>query len=289
MPRGGHVHVTCSNARLAPTPDAPGVPRPYVRISVKDQGAGIPAEHLERIFDPYFTTKPSGTGLGLAVSHAVIKNHGGLLQAESAVGTGTVFHILLPRSVKRVAPVASPPIVAIPHGKGRVLVMDDDRSIASVTASMLRSLGYSPDIVSDGEMAVERYVQAMEAGDPYDVVVMDLTVPGGMGGAQALAELRGHDPQVCAVVMSGYRSTPSGKQFLIHNSWGESWGDKGYAWVSEAMVKKFMHHAYKVKLGGAQKPKELTDDDCGPDDLVDGVTGQCAPICPDDSRPMDGC
>lgn len=92
-----------------------------------------------------------------------------------------------------------------------------------------------------------------------------------------------------AVVMSGYRSTPSGKQFLIHNSWGESWGDKGYAWVSEAMVKKFMHHAYKVKLGGAQKPKELTDDDCGPDDLVDGVTGQCAPICPDDSRPMDGC
>ena len=150
MPRGGQVHVSCTNARLAPSVESPGAPRQFVRISIKDQGMGIPAEHLERIFDPYFTTKPSGTGLGLAVSHAVIKNHGGVLQAESTVGSGTIFHILLPRSTKRVAPVVSPPTIAIPHGKGRVLVMDDDRSIASVTASMLRTLGYTPDIVSDG-------------------------------------------------------------------------------------------------------------------------------------------
>jgi PAS domain S-box-containing protein len=207
MPRGGHVHVACSNARLGSLPDAPGAPRQLVRISVKDQGLGIPAEHLERIFDPYFTTKPSGTGLGLAVSHAVIKNHGGLLQAESVVGTGTVFHILLPRSTKRVAPANTTPSVVIPHGRGRVLVMDDDRSIATVTASMLRSLGYTTDIVSDGEMAVERYLQALDAGDPYEAVVMDLTVPGGMGGAEALAQLREYDPRVCAVVMSGYADT----------------------------------------------------------------------------------
>ena len=207
MPRGGQVHVSCSNARLGPTLESPGAPRQFVRISVKDQGVGIPAEHLERIFDPYFTTKPSGTGLGLAVSHAVIKNHGGLLQAESTIGSGTTFHILLPRSVKRVAPVASAPTVAIPHGKGRVLVMDDDRSIATVTASMLRTLGYTPDMVSDGEMAVERYLQAMDAGDAYAAVVMDLTVPGGMGGAEALAQLREFDPRVCAIVMSGYADT----------------------------------------------------------------------------------
>lgn len=92
-----------------------------------------------------------------------------------------------------------------------------------------------------------------------------------------------------AVVLSGWRDTARGKQFLIHNSWGTSWGDKGYAWVSEAMVKKFMHYAYTVKLGAGQKPKELTDDDCSPDELVDGVTLQCAEICPDDSRPMNGC
>jgi CheY-like chemotaxis protein len=207
MPRGGQVHVTCTNARLAPAPETPGTVRQYVRISIKDQGVGIPPEHLERVFDPYFTTKPAGTGLGLAVSHAVIKNHGGLLHAESTVGTGTVFHILLPRSTKRVAPVPSPPTVAIPHGKGRVLVMDDDRSIASVTASMLRTLGYTADIVPDGEMAIERYLLAMESDNPYDAVVMDLTVPGGMGGAEALAQLRGYDSRICAVVMSGYADT----------------------------------------------------------------------------------
>ncbi len=210
MPRGGQVHVTCSNVRLASPPDAPiapGAMRQYVRISVKDQGAGIPAEHLERIFDPYFTTKQSGTGLGLAVSHAVIKNHGGLLQTESVVGTGTVFHIMLPRSTKRVAPASAMPAIVIPHGRGRVLVMDDDKSIATVTASMLKSLGYTPDVASDGEMAVERYLQALEAGEPFDAVVMDLTVPGGMGGAEALAQLREYDPAICAIVMSGYADT----------------------------------------------------------------------------------
>lgn len=207
MPRGGQVHVTCANARLAPLPETPGAPRQFVRISIRDHGIGIPAEHLERIFDPYFTTKPSGTGLGLAVSHAVVKNHGGLLQAESTIGAGTTFHILLPRSTKRVAAVAAAPVANIPHGHGRVLVMDDDRSIATVTASMLRTLGYTPDIVSDGEMAVERYLQAMDAGDPFEAVVMDLTVPGGMGGAEALAQLREHDPRVTAIVMSGYADT----------------------------------------------------------------------------------
>ena len=103
--------------------------------------------------------------------------------------------------------MAALPLSAIPHGSGRVLVMDDDRSIATVTASMLRTLGYTPDIASDGEMAVERYLQALELGDPYRAVVMDLTVPGGMGGAEALAQLRECDPRVCAVVMSGYADT----------------------------------------------------------------------------------
>ncbi|HTV02332.1 MAG TPA: ATP-binding protein [Luteitalea sp.] len=207
MTRGGNVQVVCGNVRMAPGPEPLAVPRQYVRISIKDSGPGIPPEHLERIFDPYFTTKPSGTGLGLAVSHAVIKNHGGLLHAESVVGSGTTFHILLPRSFKRVAATTTTPTVATPHGRGRVLVMDDDRSIATVTASMLKSLGYTPDIVSDGEMAIERYLQARDAGEPFEAVVMDLTVPGGMGGAEALAQLRQYDPRVCAIVMSGYADT----------------------------------------------------------------------------------
>ncbi len=92
-----------------------------------------------------------------------------------------------------------------------------------------------------------------------------------------------------AVTMSGYRDTPTGRQYLIHNSWGESWGDRGYAWVSERMVQNFMHYAFRVKLEGQGAPAELTDDDCGADELIDASTGQCATICPDDSRPDNGC
>lgn len=207
MPRGGQVDVTCHNVRFRLPHEAPGEERQFVRISIQDHGPGIAAEHVERIFDPYFTTKSSGTGLGLAVSHTVIQNHGGFIKVESEPGLGATFHIYLPRSMRRVAAQAAAPSQAIPRGTGRVLVMDDERAIATVTASMLRSLGYQADTVSDGEMAVERYAAALEAGTPYDALVMDLTVPGGMGGAEALALLRELDPAVCAIVMSGYADT----------------------------------------------------------------------------------
>jgi aminopeptidase C len=92
-----------------------------------------------------------------------------------------------------------------------------------------------------------------------------------------------------AVVISGYRETPSGKQFLIHNSWGTSWGDGGYAWVSEKMVVKNLYYAYKVKITNGVPKEDLTDDDCAPDELVDLSTGLCALICSDDSRPNNGC
>jgi CheY-like chemotaxis protein len=207
MPKGGQVHVTCHNVRFRLPHEAPGDERHFVRISIQDQGVGIASEHLDRIFDPYFTTKPSGTGLGLAVSHAVIQNHGGFIKAESEPGRGTTFHVYLPRSTRRVAPTTAPPSHAIPKGTGRILVMDDERAIATVTASMLKSLGYSADMVSDGEMAVERYGAALENGTRFDAVIMDLTVPGGMGGAEALALIREMDPLVCAIVMSGYADT----------------------------------------------------------------------------------
>jgi two-component system cell cycle sensor histidine kinase/response regulator CckA len=207
MPRGGQIEVACHNVRFRLPHEAPGEERQFVRISIQDHGPGIAAEHLERIFDPYFTTKTSGTGLGLAVSHTVIQNHGGFIKVESEPGRGATFHIYLPRSTRRVPLQAAPPSHAIPRGSGSVLVMDDERSIATVTASMLRSLGYQTDTVSDGEMAVERYAAALHAGTPFDAVIMDLTVPGGMGGAEALALLRELDPAVCAIVMSGYADT----------------------------------------------------------------------------------
>src|SRR5690606_37618143 len=125
--------------------DAPGEERQFVRISIQDHGPGIATEHLERIFDPYFTTKTSGTGLGLAVSHTVIQNHGGFIKVESEPGRGATFHIYLPRSTRRVPSQVAPPTQAIPRGSGTVLVMDDERAIATVTASMLRSLGYQTE------------------------------------------------------------------------------------------------------------------------------------------------
>jgi CheY-like chemotaxis protein len=207
MPRGGQVDVACHNVRFRMPHEAPGEERQFVRISIQDHGPGIATEHLERIFDPYFTTKTSGTGLGLAVSHTVIQNHGGFIKVESEAGRGATFHIYLPRSMRRVPLQVAPPSQAIPRGSGAVLVMDDERAIATVTASMLRSLGYQTETVSDGEMAVERYAAALHAGTPYDAVIMDLTVPGGMGGAEALALLRELDPAVCAIVMSGYADT----------------------------------------------------------------------------------
>ena len=207
MPRGGQVEVSCHNVRFRLPHEAPGEERQFVRISIRDHGPGIPSEHVERIFDPYFTTKSSGTGLGLAVSHTVIQNHGGFIKVESDPGRGATFHVYMPRSTRRVAVQPAPPTQAIPRGTGRVLVMDDERAIATVTASMLRSLGYQAEIVSDGEMAVERYAAALESGSPFDALIMDLTVPGGMGGAEALALLRELDPSVCAIVMSGYADT----------------------------------------------------------------------------------
>jgi PAS domain S-box-containing protein len=207
MPRGGHVEVRCHNVRFRQPHEAPGEERQFVRVSITDHGTGIPAEHLERIFDPYFTTKAAGTGLGLAVSHTVVHNHGGFIKVDTDPSRGTTFHVYLPRSTRRVAVQPAPPSQAIPRGAGRILVMDDERAIATVTASMLRSLGYQAEVVSDGEMAVERYAAALERGAPFDAVVMDLTVPGGMGGAEALALLRELDPGVVAIVMSGYADT----------------------------------------------------------------------------------
>jgi two-component system, cell cycle sensor histidine kinase and response regulator CckA len=207
MPRGGQVDVRCQNVRFHLPHETTDDERHFVRISISDQGPGIATDHVERIFDPYFTTKPSGTGLGLAVSHAVVQNHGGFIKVESEPGRGTTFHVYLPRSLRRVAAQAAPPSHAVPRGTGRILVMDDERAIATVTASMLKSLGYTADVVSDGEMAVERYGAALDGGKRYDAVIMDLTVPGGMGGAEALIVLRDMDPSVCAIVMSGYADT----------------------------------------------------------------------------------
>jgi len=204
MPLGGNVMI---NARNLSSSDA-SLPneldhRDTVLISIQDSGVGIPEEYLSKIFDPYFTTKDKGSGLGLATSYSIIKNHGGAVRVQSASGKGTTFLLYLPASGKRAEAVNLRQVTAGPR-KGRVLVMDDEEVIRLVAKEMLRELGHEADFADKGEDAIEAYQKARDAGRPYDVVILDLTIRGGMGGEEAVRHLREIDPGVKAVVSSGY-------------------------------------------------------------------------------------
>ena len=207
MSEGGTIKVTCENVAL--TGDS-GVPLPsgdYVKISVTDGGVGIPRDQFEKIFDPYFTTKQKGRGLGLATSYSIIKRHGGHIAVESEPGTGTTFSVYL-RAAGKGAPWENTDGVIVPRGSGRILVMDDEEIIRDVADGILSRLGYEVECASNGAHAVEVYAQAKEKGRPFDVVIMDLTVPGGMGGKETLKKLREIDPGVTAIVSSGYSNDP---------------------------------------------------------------------------------
>ncbi|HEY6362287.1 MAG TPA: ATP-binding protein [Vicinamibacterales bacterium] len=188
------------------------VPGRYVSVSVTDTGTGIPPEHLAKIFDPYFTTKNGGSGLGLATTHSIIKSHGGFVTVQSQAGIGTTMRISVPASaVDRIAEPWEPGLTSAKvlanarrSRRQRVLVMDDEPEIRRVTGSMLEFLGYQAEIAETGTVAVERFRQALEKGRPFDVVLLDLLVPGGMGGRETMDRLARLAPSVKAVLVSGY-------------------------------------------------------------------------------------
>ena len=218
MPSGGTVFINFENT----TTDSPNsilAPGRYIDIAIRDQGVGIPAEHIEKIFDPYFSTKAKGaikgTGLGLSISHSIISNHGGEITVCSRVGMGTTFHVLLP-AAEAVADLVQPvsaekkseksdkPIM----GQGRILVMDDEAMILELTGNMLNHLGYDADFAEAGQCAVRKYQAALDASAPYDAVILDLTIKGGMGGQETIEMLKEIDPSVKAIVSSGYSDNP---------------------------------------------------------------------------------
>jgi nitrogen-specific signal transduction histidine kinase/ActR/RegA family two-component response regulator len=211
MPKGGLLAIRAKNTVIEREGVLPPLPEgDYVEITVEDYGVGIPKEHLGRIFDPYFTTKQKGTGLGLATTHSIIKNHGGCITVESEPGAGTTFHIYLPASKKPVTKkeeVEEAVQAAFP-GRKRILVMDDEETIRDMLSNMLSTAGFEVELASDGKEAIERYEKAMELGQPFDAVIMDLTIPGGMGGKEAIKELIKIDPDVKAIVSSGYSTDP---------------------------------------------------------------------------------
>jgi PAS domain S-box-containing protein len=206
MPRGGVVSISGDNVRVDPG-DARLRAGRYVKLTLRDQGAGIPVEELPKIFDPYFTTKEGGTGLGLATTYSIVKRHQGHIEVESEVGRGTVFHLYLP-AAERVAERHAVPASEMLHGHGRVLVMDDEATIREVAAKMLQSLGYESVTVSGGDEAVAAYRDAQRMGMPFDAVLLDLTVPGGMGGQECLERMREINPNVSAILSSGYSNDP---------------------------------------------------------------------------------
>jgi PAS domain S-box-containing protein len=206
MPEGGLIHVLCENVVL-PT-GKEGAPRRCVRIVIRDEGEGIPKEYLPKIFDPYFTTKPKGSGLGLATAYSIIKKHEGLLTVESELGDGTAFTILLPASAPDSVVVEPVPAAQMALGGGRILFMDDEPMIRELMPGMLAPFGYDVVSAADGGSAIGLYEEAKKEGKPFSVVIMDLTVPGGLGGKETLQRLLKLDPKVKAIVSSGYANDP---------------------------------------------------------------------------------
>jgi PAS domain S-box-containing protein len=208
MPDGGTVSIAAKNRFLKPDETGRLPMGRYVVVTVKDEGVGIPEKIIDKIFDPFFTTKQHGSGLGLATSYSIITRHGGHIGVVSKPNEGSQFTIVLPAAESK--DVFSRPQAASVdlRGSGRILVMDDERSIREMIADILNGEGYEAVITADGREAVEAFVKAREGKKPFDLVILDLTVAGGMGGEKTIKELKAIDPAVVAIVSSGYSDAP---------------------------------------------------------------------------------
>jgi len=208
MEDGGLCSITAENILVRDIDNLLVSPGRYVKICIRDQGHGIPEDKLDRIFDPFYTTKPQGSGLGLSSAYSIVKNHGGDIRVESKVGAGTTFSILLPASEgKPEEEISKKPEVEI-RGEGRILVMDDEAIVREAVTSLLQFLGYEVDCAAEGTAALKMYGDAVSMGRPYNAVIMDLTVPGGMGGQEAVKKLKEMDPAAKVIVSSGYYTDP---------------------------------------------------------------------------------
>ena len=214
MQEGGHLKVTAKNTIIEK--DLRTLrPGNYVNISIIDQGEGISENRLEKIFEPYYTTKEfgvqKGTGLGLSISKSIMQKHGGDITVKSKVGLGTTFDFYLPADNSET--ICKDTILEVEgegsiFGNGKILVMDDEKTIRTLTKHMLTHLGYNAEFAQDGKEAIDLYQNAMLCGKPFDAVILDLTIRGGMGGQGAIKKLREIDPNVKGIVSSGYSQDP---------------------------------------------------------------------------------
>lgn len=208
MPRGGLVRISAENRRVKKSDDLPVQDGDYVQIKISDQGVGIEEKNRQRIFDPYFTTKPDGTGLGLPTVYSIIKKHGGHISFESQPGAGTTFILLLPTAAEAIPEPLYPEISPTGPATKRILVMDDEEMVREVISGILEARGYQVECLENGESTLRRYREEFNGPHPFSAVIMDLTLPGGMGGKDTLQLLRAVDPAVRAIVISGYSNDP---------------------------------------------------------------------------------
>jgi CheY-like chemotaxis protein len=200
--KSGNISISAMNVSHNSDPDISGTEN-FVKIIIRDSGPGIPADVINSIFDPFFTTKREGSGLGLSIVYSIIKKHEGFINVTSIEGEGAIFEIFIPATDESLidADVKTGHVL---HRRGRVLIVDDDKKIIHVLSRMLTILGFAVDSVSDGESAVKFYRIAVSAGSAYDVVIMDLTMRGGIGGDEAARILKEYDPGAKIIVSSGY-------------------------------------------------------------------------------------
>ncbi|MCB2181143.1 MAG: GAF domain-containing protein [Desulfobulbaceae bacterium] len=208
MPEGGQITITANNFLTSPDCNLPLQEGHYILISVGDQGCGVSVEHISKIFDPYFTTKQQGSGLGLATCYSIVKNHNGHISVESESGTGTTFHIYLPAATKKQKCKKSSSPEKLEKMNKKILIMDDEKDIRDVASFMLQEIGCDVALAHDGCEAINQYRHALERAQPFDAVIMDLTIPGGMGGKEAVEELLRIDPDTRVIASSGYSNDP---------------------------------------------------------------------------------
>ncbi|MFT5369406.1 MAG: two-component system cell cycle sensor histidine kinase/response regulator CckA [Candidatus Latescibacterota bacterium] len=215
MPEGGTLIIAANNLEIGDN-DVVGLSAgKYVKVSVGDQGIGIPENLLGKIFNPYFTTKDAGHGLGLAISYSIVNKHDGYITARSEPGIGSTFEFYLPALKKEIIKNEKK-TKASTQATGRILLMDDDEIVRRPFKKMLEMLGYEVDNVQHGEEALIVYQTSLDAGKPYNAVIMDLTIPGGMGGKEAIQKLRILHPEARAIVSSGYSHDPVMAHYKEH-------------------------------------------------------------------------
>jgi two-component system, cell cycle sensor histidine kinase and response regulator CckA len=217
MPHGGIVRVSARNLEIDANSGLPIRPGRYVKVQVADNGGGIEKRLVTKIFDPYFTTKPTGTGLGLSISYSVVKKHGGLLHLERTSADGSTFTFYLPATDSE-PPVPEPTLEneIFSFNHQRVLVMDDEAAIRDLTSELLGTLGYKVTTVPDGAEALKKYELAMRTGETFQAVILDATIRGGMGGVATMERLRDLDPNVTAIICSGYSDDAALAEFLTY-------------------------------------------------------------------------